>query len=54
MYQQDVEREELREQTFSLKDFLAGLRLRERWADWSRAEFTAESPSHVSVCELPA
>ena len=28
MYQQDVEREELREQTFSLKDFLAGLRLR--------------------------
>jgi SAM-dependent methyltransferase len=33
---------------------LAGLRLRERWADWSRAEFTAESPSHVSVWELPA
>jgi FkbH-like protein/FkbM family methyltransferase len=28
MYQQDEEREELREQAFSLKDFLAGLRLR--------------------------
>ena len=28
MYQQDVEREELRERAFSLKDFLAGLRLR--------------------------
>jgi SAM-dependent methyltransferase len=28
---------------------LAGLELRERWADWSRAPFTGESPSHVSV-----
>ena len=28
IYQQDVEREQLREQTFSLKDFLAGLQLR--------------------------
>ena len=28
---------------------LAGLRLAERWADWSRAEFTEESRSHVSV-----
>jgi SAM-dependent methyltransferase len=28
---------------------LAGLRLLGRFADWSRAEFTAASPSHVSV-----
>jgi FkbH-like protein/FkbM family methyltransferase len=28
MYQQDIEREQLREQSFSLKDFLAGLQLR--------------------------
>ncbi len=28
---------------------LAGLTLRERWADWSRAPFTGESTSHVSV-----
>jgi SAM-dependent methyltransferase len=28
---------------------LAGLELRERWADWSRAPFTSHSPSHVSV-----
>jgi SAM-dependent methyltransferase len=33
---------------------LAGLRLRERWADWSRAPFTATSESHVSVWEKPA
>jgi SAM-dependent methyltransferase len=31
---------------------IAGLRLRERWADWSRAPFTSESRSHVSVWEL--
>ena len=31
---------------------LAGMRLRERWADWSRAPFTSESRSHVSVWEL--
>ncbi len=30
---------------------LAGLRLRERWADWDRAPFTAESTKHVSVWE---
>jgi SAM-dependent methyltransferase len=29
----------------------AGLRLRDRWADWSRAPFTSESVSHVSVWE---
>jgi SAM-dependent methyltransferase len=28
---------------------LAGLRLRERWADWARTPFTANSASHVSV-----
>ena len=31
---------------------LAGLRLRERWADWRRTPFTATSQSHVSVYEL--
>ncbi|MFC8672866.1 class I SAM-dependent DNA methyltransferase [Streptomyces griseorubiginosus] len=30
---------------------LAGMRLRDRWADWSGAPFTAESESHVSVWE---
>jgi SAM-dependent methyltransferase len=30
---------------------LAGLRLRERWADWDRSPFTAESTKHVSVWE---
>jgi SAM-dependent methyltransferase len=30
---------------------LAGLELRERWADWDRAPFTAESTKHVSVWE---
>ncbi len=28
---------------------LAGLQLEERWADWRRAPFTDDSPSHVSV-----
>ena len=28
---------------------MAGLSLRERWADWSRSEFTAESLDHISV-----
>jgi hypothetical protein len=28
---------------------LAGLELRERWANWDRSPFTAESPKHVSV-----
>ncbi|MFE6777603.1 class I SAM-dependent DNA methyltransferase [Streptomyces sp. NPDC057702] len=32
---------------------LAGLRLRDRWADWSRAPFTSESEQHVSVWEKP-
>lgn len=32
---------------------LAGMRLRERWSDWSRTPFTADSRSHVSVWEKP-
>jgi len=28
---------------------LAGLRLQHRWGGWSREEFTASSPKHVSV-----
>ncbi|GGN05379.1 methyltransferase [Terrabacter tumescens] len=28
---------------------IAGLTLRDRWADWDRSPFTAESQSHVSV-----
>jgi len=32
---------------------LAGLRPRHRWADWSRAPFTAESTAHVSVWAKP-
>ncbi|AEW99237.1 putative methyltransferase (plasmid) [Streptantibioticus cattleyicolor NRRL 8057 = DSM 46488] len=33
---------------------LAGMRLRHRWEDWSRAPFTGESRKHVSVWEKPA
>ena len=33
---------------------LGGMRLRERWGDWSREPFTADSPKHVSVWETPA
>ncbi|MCW6009404.1 class I SAM-dependent methyltransferase [Micromonospora sp. CPCC 205371] len=32
---------------------LAGMRLVERWADWSRSPFTADSDSHISVWEKP-
>ena len=32
---------------------LAGFELESRHADWAGAEFTAESPSHVSVYRLP-
>ena len=32
---------------------LAGLTLEHRWADWSGSEFTADSPSHVSVWHTP-
>jgi hypothetical protein len=33
---------------------LAGFELEARHADWAGTEFTAESPSHVSVYRLPA
>ncbi|NNK91454.1 MAG: SAM-dependent methyltransferase, partial [Acidimicrobiia bacterium] len=33
---------------------LAGMTLTERWADWNRNAFTAESPGHVSVWKKPA
>jgi hypothetical protein len=33
---------------------LAGMTLRERWSDWTRAPFTSDSRSHVSVWEKPA
>jgi SAM-dependent methyltransferase len=33
---------------------IAGMRLRERWSGWSRAPFTSDSRSHVSVWERPA
>jgi SAM-dependent methyltransferase len=33
---------------------LAGMRLRERWSDWERSPFTADSRTHVSVWEKPA
>jgi len=33
---------------------LAGLRMRDRWGDWTREPFTAESGKHVSVWEKPA
>ncbi|MFK4099752.1 class I SAM-dependent DNA methyltransferase [Streptomyces sp. NPDC019531] len=33
---------------------LAGMRLRDRWEDWSRAPFTHESGKHVSVWEKAA
>jgi SAM-dependent methyltransferase len=32
---------------------LAGLSLRERWADWNRTPFTSESRSHISVWDIP-
>jgi SAM-dependent methyltransferase len=33
---------------------LAGMELRERWADWGRSPFTAESKKHVSVWQKPS
>jgi SAM-dependent methyltransferase len=32
---------------------LAGMSLRERWSDWARSPFTAESSGHVSVWQKP-
>lgn len=33
---------------------LAGMTLRERWSDWRRAPFTADSTRHVSVWQKPS
>jgi hypothetical protein len=33
---------------------LAGLRLRERYQDWDRGPFTAESLDHISAYEVTA
>jgi SAM-dependent methyltransferase len=33
---------------------LAGMRLRQRWAGWTKEPFTSESRAHVSVWEKPA
>ncbi|MBB1243959.1 class I SAM-dependent methyltransferase [Streptomyces durbertensis] len=33
---------------------LAGMRLTDRWEDWSRRPFSGESPRHVSVWRKPA
>jgi SAM-dependent methyltransferase len=33
---------------------IAGMSLRERWADWNRTPFTSESRNHISVWEKPA
>jgi hypothetical protein len=33
---------------------LAGMRLRERWADWTREPFTSDSTKHVSVWQKAA
>lgn len=32
---------------------LAGMQLRHRWADWTKAPFTADSTQHVSVWQKP-
>jgi SAM-dependent methyltransferase len=32
---------------------IAGLQLRERWADWDRSRFTSESRKHISVWHRP-
>jgi hypothetical protein len=33
---------------------LAGMRLRDRWAGWTREPFASESRQHVSVWEKPS
>lgn len=38
---------------YDLMAELAGMRLRDRFADWQRSPFTSESTAHVSVWELP-
>jgi hypothetical protein len=37
-----------------LMALLAGMTLRERWADWHRAPFTAASQEHISVWQKTA
>jgi len=32
---------------------IAGMRLRERWADWHRSPFIATSTKHVSIWQTP-
>jgi hypothetical protein len=41
------------DQAVELLAGLAGLRRRDRWADWNRAPFTAGSEKHISVWEKP-
>ncbi len=38
---------------FDLMARIAGLTLHERWADWNRTPFTAESRGHISVWRKP-
>jgi SAM-dependent methyltransferase len=38
---------------FDLMARMAGLRLRDRWSDWSGEPFTSESAKHVSIWEKP-
>jgi hypothetical protein len=38
---------------YDLMARIAGLDLHERWSDWHRAPFSADSTSHVSVWEKP-
>jgi len=33
---------------------IAGMTRRERWADWDRSPFSAESGKHISVWQRPA
>ena len=39
------------ESTQHLAEQLAGLRLRDRWGDWTRGEFNGASEKHISVYE---
>jgi hypothetical protein len=38
---------------YDLMAQIAGMRLRDRWADWNRSPFASTSTSHVSVWEKP-
>jgi hypothetical protein len=37
-----------------LAELAGGMRLRERWAGWTREPFTSDSEQHVSIWEKPA